>query len=111
MKKIINEIKSTIYCKFIHMTKKVNNDKFMCTCEYCKYFKECDKSYYTYLLNELDRLNDEFLTCYFECMNCHLDEFKISCNDFCSVNMQLMHISYQANCIKRFLEYYNESEE
>lgn len=111
MRKIINDIKSTIYCKYIHMTKKVNSDKFKCTCSSCKYFKECDKSYYTYVLNEIHRLNDEFLTCSFECMNCHLDEFKISCNDFCSVNMQLMNISYQANYWNRILKFYDESEE
>lgn len=108
MKKIINEILSTIYCKYIHYKKIVNNDNFICNCSFCKYFRECDKSYYTYVLSKIHRLNDEFLTCYFECMNCHLDEFKISCDDFCFINMQLMNISYQANYWNRMLKYYDE---
>lgn len=95
MKKIINEIKSTIYCKYIHITKKVNNDKFKCTCECCKYFKKCDKSYYIYLLNELDRLNMLFFEKFF-------DDYE---------NPDLLDISYQANIIERFLKYYDESEE
>ena len=108
MKKIINDIKSTIYCKYIHMTKKVNSDEFKCFCSSCKYFKECDKSYYTYVLNEIHRLNDEFLTCFFECMNCHLDEFKISCDDFCLVNEKISYIQYQSNYWNRILKYYDE---
>lgn len=110
MKKIIDDIKSTIYCKYIHITKKVNKDDFKCTCSSCKYFKECDKSYYTYVLNELNRLNVEYLTCYNECIDCDLNNFEVFCDNFCSVNMRLKHISYQANVLDRILKFYDESE-
>lgn len=94
MKKIINKIISSIYCKYIHITKKVNNDDFQCNCSSCEYFKECDKSRYSYLLNELDRLNMLFLDLLFE------DDD----------NSKLLEISYQANCLERMLRFYNESE-
>lgn len=114
MKKIFNEIISTIYCKYIHISKKVNNDDFKCFCSSCKYFKECDKSYYAYINNEIQRLKDEFeyITLYNEC-NLDLCNYNIycknnECSDFCPVNMQLMHISYQVNYWNRILKYYDE---
>ncbi len=91
MKNII----STIYCKYIHMTKKVNNDSFKCNCSFCEYFKECDKSRYTYILDELNRLNMLFLDIFFK--------------DY--EDPKLMEISYQANCLERMLKYYDESKD
>lgn len=96
MKNIINNIKSTIYCKYIHVTKRVNNDDFKCNCSSCKYFKKCDKSRYIYLLNEIDRLNMLFFDVLFNDPD----------NDF-----ELTSLSYQANTLERILKEYYESEE
>lgn len=96
MIKIFNEIISTIYCKYIHITKKVNNDNFKCNCSSCEYFKDCDKSRYTYLLDELFRLNCLYIDILFK----DPDD-----------DSQLMELSYQANVIVRMLKYYDESEE
>ena len=93
MKKIINEILSTIYCKYIHYKKIVNNDNFKCRCTSCKYFKECDISEYTYILNKLDELNMLYVDVLFKGPD---------------NNSELMEISYQANTLERNLKYYDE---
>lgn len=58
MKKIINEIITSIYCKYIHITKKVNKKDFYCHCCKCKYFHICDKSYFTYIYDYFSEMCD-----------------------------------------------------